>query len=133
MIIYFRVEFQAPTLNILHRVQHNISFNVKHNTVHILLLHCFKIFVLNNRKYLYSLSVSFEEMALSLYWFFFNKVFSQLFYCNVLLSKFYAKILCDVCMEDDLCGRAVQLPTWSLGFDIPAPSPQCTQKSELVS
>lgn len=60
VVIYFKVEFQAPALNILHGVQNNISFNVKHNTVHILLLHGFKIFVLNNRKYLYSLSVSFE-------------------------------------------------------------------------
>lgn len=71
-------------------------------------------------------------MVLSLYCFF-NKIFSQLFYCNVILSKFYAKILCSVCMEDDLCGRAVQFLTSQLEFDIPAQSPQCTQKSKLVS
>lgn len=64
---------------------------------------------------------------------FLNKIFSQLFYCNVILSKFYAKILCSVCMEDDLCGRAVQLPASGLESDIPAQSPRCTQKSELVS
>lgn len=68
--------------------------------------------------------------------FFFNKTFfsiilwqcySEQVLCQNLVSCLYGRL------NFTLCGKTTQLLTSSLEFDIPAQSPQCIQKSKLVS